>query len=89
MKSKKIVFVDIREPQEYSTSHVKGAINLPMSELVNNNPDDSKKFDKGAKLVVYCNSGNRSSFAKDILQKLGYTDVENGINQETVEADYL
>ena len=80
-----MIVVDVREPDEYNRSHVKNALNLPLSTLYNS-PEATKELPKNEKIVVYCNSGNRSSMAAEILKHQGFTDVENGINQDHVES---
>ena len=46
------IFVDVRGPADYETSHIPGAINIPLSELENNlaNVD----LDKDAWIITYC-----------------------------------
>ena len=70
--------VDVRTPGEYASGHFKGAINIPVSEV------SSRLSEFGPKdkpIVVYCASGARSGSAKQILERAGYKDVTNGINQ--------
>lgn len=63
------VLVDVREVGEVNSSGViPGAINIPLSEFasrVNELPTDTT-------VVVYCNSGNRSRQAVNILNRAGY-----------------
>lgn len=80
-----IAFVDVREPEEYAGGHVDGATNLPLSKLLNN---PSLNLPKSGKIVLYCNSGNRSGLARNIFYAQGYKDVENGINQKEIEKHY-
>ncbi|HEX5797719.1 MAG TPA: rhodanese-like domain-containing protein [Candidatus Saccharimonadales bacterium] len=79
--NKNVVFVDVREPEEYSGRHLKNAINLPLSELA----DEGSKpisIPKSSKVVLYCNSGRRSELATKIFKNQGYKDVINGIDQD-------
>lgn len=83
----KPVIVDVREPFEYADSHVKGALNIPPSELM----AGAKKLEgvaKDAPIILYCKSGSRSNVSMHILHGLGYTNLTNGINQQQVEAKY-
>ena len=79
--------IDVREPAEYSTGHVEGAINIPPSEMMtgakqlNDTPKDTE-------LILYCVSGARSNASMNILRQLGFTDLENGINKDQVSAKY-
>lgn len=63
------VLVDVREVGEVNSSGViPGAINIPLSQFasrVNELPADTT-------VVVYCNSGNRSRQAVNILNQNGY-----------------
>lgn len=88
MSGKDLVVVDVREQQEFEAGHVKGAVSMPLSYL----DDDSrqlKDIPKTAKVVLYCNSGRRSGLAMDVMKRIGYKDVVNGISQEEVEREYL
>lgn len=79
--------IDVREPFEFATGHVKGAINIPPEHLMQGAPQ-LKDLPKGAPLIVYCRTGSRSNVAQHILQGLGYTNITNGINKEQVEAKF-
>ncbi|MCA9339225.1 rhodanese-like domain-containing protein [Candidatus Saccharibacteria bacterium] len=82
---KEPIIIDVREPEEYARSHVKGALNIPPSELMSG-PDKLKNISKDARIILYCISGSRSNMSKSILEGMGYKNVENGINQQQVEA---
>ncbi len=79
--------IDVREPAEFRSGHVAGAINIPPSELMNN-PAQLSTIPKDAAIIVYCLSGSRSNVSMNILRGLGYTNLTNGINQQQVEAKY-
>ncbi len=83
----KYIVVDVREPDEYADSHVKGAINMPSSDL-ERNAENLAGISKDAPIIVYCRSGKRASASQEILQGWGYTNVTNGVSQEKVEAEY-
>jgi phage shock protein E len=83
----KTIIVDVREPFEYMTGHVNGALNISPSDLM----AGAKKLanvDKDAPLVLYCRTGSRSNVGIQILRGLGYTNLTNGINKQQVEAKY-
>ena len=84
----KQVFIDVREPYEFQTGHVKDAINIPLHEI-SEKPELLNQIPQNATLVVYCVSGNRASFAVEILKDLGYKNVTNGINKNTIEENAL
>lgn len=68
-------FLDCREPKEFKSGHIPGAINLPRGLL---EFKIAKKIsDKNASVVVYCKSGGRSSLATYSLVRMGYKNVKN------------
>lgn len=82
------VFIDVREPFEFSRGHVDGAINVPPADLVNGAPQLAG-IAKDTELVLYCLSGSRSRASMNYFEKLGYTNLVNGINKQQVEAKYF
>jgi rhodanese-related sulfurtransferase len=67
------VVLDVRNLNEYETSHIKGALHIPLDELrfsLSNVPRDRP-------LVVHCRSGFRSHLAVRILKENGWKDVKN------------
>lgn len=83
----KPVIVDVREPFEYASGHVDGALNIPPLELLNG-AAQLKSVAKDVPIILYCRTGSRSNVAIQILQSLGYTNLTNGINQQQVESRY-
>lgn len=65
------VLIDVREPNEYATGHVPGAINIPLDNL----PARVEDVPDGEPVYVICQSGNRSARGADILIDLGYQAV--------------
>ena len=65
------VVIDVREADEYSTGHIDGSINIPVSNI------SSVNYDKETVIIVYCASGMRSVNAAKELIDLGYTNVYN------------
>lgn len=63
---------DVRTPEEFSAGHFQNATLLPLQDI---QAGKLPKEAKDKKLYVYCRSGNRSSQAKALLEKAGYTDV--------------
>lgn len=80
---KDTTYIDVREPSEFASGHLGGAINIPLGSIGNGN-NELEKIAKDARVVVYCRSGGRAGQAKEQLQAMGYTNVENGINQEEI-----
>lgn len=69
-------FVDVRSATEYSTGHVKGAVNIPLDELPGR-VSEIKELGK-TPVVFYCRSGNRSGQAVGFLSQHGYGNIYNG-----------
>jgi molybdopterin/thiamine biosynthesis adenylyltransferase/rhodanese-related sulfurtransferase len=66
-------FLDVREQDEYDAGIVPGAIHIPRGHL--ESQIESKIPNKNTPVVVYCAAGNRSAFAAETMNQLGYTDV--------------
>ena len=67
------VLVDVREDNEWSAGHAKGAIHLGKGIIER---DVEKTVpDKSTTLVLYCGGGFRSALAGDALQRMGYANV--------------
>jgi molybdopterin/thiamine biosynthesis adenylyltransferase/rhodanese-related sulfurtransferase len=68
--------VDVREQHEYDEGRLPGAIHVPRGHLETRIENAVK--DKDARVILYCQSGNRSAFAADTLgRQLGYSNVES------------
>lgn len=87
MTSKRLI-VDVREPFEYESGHVEGAINLPPADLISGSPILSG-VDKDTEIIVYCRTGSRSNASIQILTQLGFTNLVNGINANHVAKKYF
>lgn len=69
-----ITIVDVREEQEYATTHVPGMPLVPMSEL----QDRLEELPTEKPLALFCRSGNRSGTVADYLNSVGdWGDVAN------------
>lgn len=67
------VVVDVREPDEFAGGHIPDALNIPLSTLSSGRPKDLPDLDR--LILVYCQSGARSSRACGILAGMGYANV--------------
>ena len=67
------VFVDVREPDEYSQGTIPGSVHIPRGNLESN--IEGRVTDHDAEVVVYCAGGMRSAFAAKTLEDLGYSNV--------------
>jgi rhodanese-related sulfurtransferase len=70
-----LIILDVRTPQEFSTGHLKGALNIDFKS-----PDFASKIDeldKSATYLVYCLVGGRSGKAMKLMQEKGFSKVFN------------
>lgn len=65
--------IDVRERGEYAAGHIRGAVNLPLSEL----RDRLGELPQDRPLYVHCRSGQRSYYACRLLAARGFRDVYN------------
>lgn len=76
-----LLLLDIREPYEFEAMHIKNSINVPRGVL-----ETACEYDyeetvaqlveaRDKEVVVACRSGNRSIFACEVMQKMGYQNV--------------
>jgi rhodanese-related sulfurtransferase len=63
--------LDVREQYEWDDFHVPNTTLIPLGQLAAR----VTEVPKDAKIVVICNSGNRSDEGRDILLAAGFTDV--------------
>ncbi|MEH7223988.1 rhodanese-like domain-containing protein [Bacillus sp. JJ1566] len=64
-KPKQIALIDVRNPYEYQTNHIKGAINLPLAKIRRNKVDIPTDKD----IILYCQTGIRSKQAAKVLRR--------------------
>ena len=72
---------DVREPGEFSSGHIKGAVNVPVGQV--SSRMGSVCADKTREIYVYCQGGRRSKVAAQTLAGMGYKKVHNvlgGVN---------
>lgn len=82
------LIIDVREPYEYATGHVAGALNIPPEKLMAGAPELAD-IPKDTELILYCRSGSRSAVSGNILRAHGFTNIINGINKDQVTKQYL
>lgn len=68
------ILLDVRTIEEYNLEHIEGAILLDVNNI-NKEEVASVVSSFDTEIIVYCQSGNRSSQAKKLLEDLGYTNV--------------
>ena len=74
MDSQEVIILDVREQDEYDSSHIPGAVLQPVGTI-----DETTAAqvipEKDSTVLVYCRSGNRSKTASAALADLGYTSI--------------
>jgi adenylyltransferase/sulfurtransferase len=83
-KPNKILLIDVRENEEFSTSSIEGSISIPLSHL--NQESDLKFIQKESlnkEVFTICKSGKRSEKASRILSrfKIKSRSIEGGIEK--------
>lgn len=77
-KKSDALIIDVREPDEYQSGYIPGAINIPRGKIEFNiwpyvgYPD---KLDLKRTIYVYCATASRSALAAETLKQLGFTHV--------------
>lgn len=67
--------LDVRSSLEFRHGHIDGAINVDVEDLTEDIVDLIPN--KERKIIVYCQSGNRSKIASEKLISYGYTNIYN------------
>ena len=78
MDDPSIWIVDVREPEEYATGHIKSAINIPRGLIefkIWSQVGYPDKTNMDQKMYLYCKSGGRCALAAKSLRDLGFTQV--------------
>lgn len=65
--------IDVREPDEFELGHIKGALNIPMSEF----RQRLDEFPKDEPVYVHCRSAQRSYNVARALGQLGFDNIYN------------
>lgn len=66
--------IDVRTASEFSSGHIKGAINIDFFNA-SKFMQALQKYDKEKAVYLYCRSGNRSGNAAKKLESLGFKEI--------------
>jgi sulfur-carrier protein adenylyltransferase/sulfurtransferase len=70
------VVIDVREPEEWGSGHIPGAVHVPKSYFESR--IEGAVPDRTQHVILYCASGNRSAWAtRTMVDDLGYDNVES------------
>lgn len=67
------VLIDVREPWEFDTAHIKGAMPMPMRAV----PARYLELERERETVIICRSGARSYQVGMFLEQAGFIRVNN------------
>ncbi len=67
------IVLDVRTDTEYNLGHYPEAIHIPTAKL--DQMASEKLPNKNIGILVYCNTGQRSRYAADMLKAKGYKNV--------------
>ena len=70
-----VVYLDVREPNEYAGGRLPNALHIPLSQLKDRAAEITKHVARP--VIVYCDRGMRSSAATSALERLGFTRVQS------------
>jgi rhodanese-related sulfurtransferase/rubrerythrin len=89
-KEGEFIILDVRQPQEYRSGHLPGALLIPLPDLL----DRTGELDASKPVLTYCRTGIRSRAAAALLLTEGFHPVyslDGGIaawNGQTATGDY-
>jgi len=69
------VIIDIRTPEEYAGGHIEDAINMDF--YAEDFDEKLDELDRDKTYLIYCQSGNRSGKARDLMEAMGFQEVYN------------
>jgi rhodanese-related sulfurtransferase len=80
------VLLDVREPWEFATCHIEGAMPMPMNAV----PARYPELDRDAEIVCICHHGARSAQVASFLERNGFTRAINltgGVHAWALQVD--
>jgi len=69
------LIIDIRAEADYKKGHIKGAKNIPLTDMAANL--DKYATYKNNSVLIYCNSGNSATRAIKLLKAAGFEKIKN------------
>jgi rhodanese-related sulfurtransferase len=82
----KPVLLDVREPWEFQTCHIEGAVPMPMNSV----PARIDELEEDVPVVCICHHGGRSMQVAAFLERNGFTQVTNltgGVHAWALQVD--
>jgi rhodanese-related sulfurtransferase len=73
-RNEAVVYLDVREPNEWNLGRLPHAVLLPLGNL---EEKVESMIDRKQKVVIYCARGNRSALAALSMKQMGYDNVSS------------
>jgi len=67
-----MILIDVRTEKEFNNGHIDGAIHHDIMDMMESM---YPYLDKNTEISLYCESGNRSMMAKQLMDKAGFKKV--------------
>jgi glyoxylase-like metal-dependent hydrolase (beta-lactamase superfamily II)/rhodanese-related sulfurtransferase len=87
-----IVILDVRREAEFADGHVRGAVNVPLNDLID--PGNMANIEEDHNVYIHCAGGYRSVIAASLIKRQGIHNVRNVLGgwakikeQENIETD--
>lgn len=73
-RGEQVVYLDVREPNEWNLGRLPQALHLPRGNL---ETKVEGLINRNQKVVIYCARGNRSALAALTMKQMGYENVSS------------
>jgi len=73
-RNERVVYLDVREPNEWNLGRIPHAVHLARGNLEGK---IEGLVDRSQKVVIYCARGNRSALAALTMKQMGYENVSS------------
>lgn len=70
-----LMVLDVRRPIEYAEGHIKDAVNIPLSDMVD--LAQLSSIEENQNIYIHCAAGYRSVIAASLLKRQGYHNLRN------------
>lgn len=71
-RGERMTLLDVRDLHEVNAAKIPGTVHISRGNL---ETKIEAQLPREAHVIIYCATGNRSVFAADLLQEMGYTNV--------------
>lgn len=71
----KLMVLDVRRETEFADGHVRGAVNIPVNDLLD--PASMANIDESQNVYLHCAGGYRSIIAASLLKRQGIHNIRN------------